>query len=109
MREQDAVYLTILPLYLLLYIVMSSRFLPLVVPSARGIPKFIQKFIAAGFRQQAFTPRGAVARYIGWTAFTQVVPLLIVWSGTEVPAIRIASGLELAASAAWTGYLLISN
>jgi hypothetical protein len=106
MREQDAVFLIYLPLTLLLYVLFSGHYLSAVL--GRQPPRRLRGHIDRVFTGKRPSQRAAFGAYVGWTAFTQLVPLVIVLSDAT-GYVRAASALELVAAVGWTGYLLRPN
>ena len=106
MREEDLLYLLYLPSTLVLYAVFAARDIPAI--AGRRISVAVDDAVrhALPARGRAFTG-SRIGRYLGWTAFTQVAPLLFALSNTST-AIRVASAAEVLAAIAWTAYLLRS-
>jgi hypothetical protein len=106
MREQDAILLIYLPLTLLLYVLFSGHYLSAVM--GRPPPRRLRGHIERVFPGKQPSPRTAFGPYVGWTAFTQLVPVVGVLSDAA-GYVRTASALELVAAVGWTGYLLRPN
>ena len=106
MREEDLVYLAYLPMTLALYAVFAARDIPALAGRrvSERIAYVVQHALPA--RGREFTG-SRIGRYLGWTAFTQVVPLLFALSNAAT-AIRVASAAEMLAAIGWTAYLLRS-
>ena len=102
MREQDAVFLLYLPMTFALYALFSTHHLSTVL--GRPGPPWLARFREAANAQPAPTIRAALRSYFGWTAFTQLAPLLVALSNA-IGYVRIASAIEVLAAMAWTGYL----
>jgi hypothetical protein len=106
MREQDLVLLLYLPTTLVLYALFAARDLPTI--TGRRVSAGVDNAV-----RRAFPARGPVVndlrigRYVGWTAFTQVVPLLVAWSNSPT-WLRAAGAAEILAAMVWTAYLLRS-
>jgi hypothetical protein len=103
MREQDAVFLIYLPLTFLLYAMFSGRYLSIL--AGREPPRLVRASIEQLYigRPQP-SVRKALAAYIGWTAMSELAPVLMALS--DAPGfIRIASIVEVATAVAWTVYM----
>ena len=106
MREQDFVLLAYLPITLVLYVLLAARDLPTLTGRRASAS-------ADSALQRALPERGPVSRssrigrYVGWTTFAQVVPLLVALSNSPT-AIRAACATEVLAAIAWTAYLMRS-
>lgn len=106
MREPDLVLLLYLLITLVLYTLFAARDIPAI--TGRRVPVAIDNVV-----RRALPARGPVSygrrvgRYVGWTVFTQVVPLLFALSPTST-GIRAACLAEMLAAIAWTAYLLRS-
>jgi hypothetical protein len=106
MREQDAVVLIYLPVTLLLYVLFSGHSLSAIL--GRPPPLRLRGHIERVFRGTQLSFRKAVGVYAGWTAFTQLAPLVVTLSDAT-GYIRAAGAIELVAAAGWTAYLLRAN
>lgn len=106
MSEQDAVFLIYLPTVLLLYMLFSGHYQSTVL--GRPPPTLVRGYIKRLFTGTPPSRRTAFGAYVGWTAFTQLVPLIVAFSDTT-GFVRVAGVGELVGASAWTAYLLWSN
>lgn len=106
MREEDLVLLLYLPMTLVLYALFAARDLPAI--TGRRVSVAVDNVVRRAFPARGpVSSRSRIGRYVGWTVFTQVVPLVIALSNSST-GIRAASATEMLAGITWTAYLMRS-
>lgn len=107
MREQDLVLLLYLPMTLVLYALFAARDLPTI--TGRRVSVAVDNAVRRALPARGRVSDGSrIGRFVGWTAFTQVVPLLVALSNSPT-ALRAACAAEMLAAIAWTAYLMRSS
>jgi hypothetical protein len=111
MREQDVVVLAWLVVALPLYAAVALAHLPLLVGAPEDLPPRLQAARRAIGWRVGSGPRAAVTAYIGWSVFTQFVPVVFLLAFLtnafrSSAILGTVAALEIGGAAAWTAYLV---
>src|SRR5262245_36158217 len=104
MRQEEAVALVGMVAFLAIYALTAVRDLPTIVGRVERLPHGLVDLPAKAHWERHARPRDAVRSYIGWTAFTQFVPVVLALAALAAAVgssamLGVASAAELAAAA----------